>query len=175
MRPRRRGYTLIECSVVIVLVTATLSTATLTLHWLYRGERRLRDELERERALQQFAVQLRSDAHQALSATAGGPAGKTAADLLLTLPGDETVQYTLLPQGIDRVVRRAERTSRRETYRLLSSAALWQVRQDRNPPIVSLVLDLRSDGGARRAVGLPTCRIDAALQPAPPRLPLSAQ
>ena len=172
MRRRRRGHSLIECIVVLALIAVTLGAVTTTLHVLYQADRRLRDGLTRDSAVEKLAAQLRCDAHQALSAKVGDPAGKTAPanDLSLSLPEDRSIQYTLFPERIERVVRRGQTVEHRETYRLVSSSASWRVREDRAPPMVTLVLELQTGRESGERAAPRTCRVDAAIQLFQPQL-----
>jgi type II secretory pathway component PulJ len=176
MTPRRRGHSLIECSAVLFMLAATLATVTAILHTLYQADGRLRDELAQQLALERLAAQLRCDAHQASSATTGeaGNQPDSAAALLLVLPNQLTVQYTLAPQHVERVVRRAETVQHRESYDLPSATtARWRWRKGRMPLIVSLVLESRtgSEPGVRTLKR--TYSIDAAVQLNQPRFPTS--
>ena len=142
MMPRRRGYTLTECLVAITLLGSLLGTVTLTLGVMYRADRNLRDAVDQERALEQFTARFRSDAHQALSASVSKPAEAKAParELVLKSSGDETIQYTLVPQHVERVVRRGQTVVHRETYGVTATVAGWQIRDDRKPTAISVSL-----------------------------------
>jgi type II secretory pathway pseudopilin PulG len=148
MRPRR-GHTLIETLVVVGLVGAALTTVTLTLHTLYRSERRLRDGQTLGRAWDRLACQLRQDAHQALSATLAGDAADAATtELSLALPSAETIRYTLRPDHIERLVRRDDTVRHRELYPLPAfSLARWQIQTERALPLVTLTVSGPPAGG----------------------------
>ena len=164
MMPRRPGYTLVETLVVITLVGSLLGTVTLTLGVMYRADRNLREGVEQQRALEQFTARFRSDAHQALSASLSKPAeaGAPARQLALKSSGDQTIQYTLRPRDVDRVVRRGESIVHRETYGLTATGALWQIRDDRKPTMVSVSFTQPAPGGAQPSAD--TVRIDAVVR-----------
>lgn len=145
MMPRRRAHTLTECLVAITLLGTLLGTVTLTLGVMYRADRNLRDVVDQERALEQFATRFRSDAHQASSASVNEAAeanNAPARELVLKSSADQTIHYTLHPQDVERVVRRGETIVHRETYNLAAAATgAWQVREDRKPAVVSVLFE----------------------------------
>lgn len=162
----RRGHTLLECLVAMSLFGVTLSTVGLTLHTMARSERLLGTALDADRELNRLTVQLRQDAHQATSAstTDVGEQTPTHSVLSLALPDEETVQYTLQPERIERVLRHEQTVRHRETYRLPAAAVgRWQVQAERPVPLVSLVLDL-APANSSMPIGVGTCRVDAAVQ-----------
>jgi len=159
MRPRRRGHSLAECLVAITLLGTLLGTVTLTLGVMYRADRNLRDALDQQRALEQFADRFRSDAHQALSAAVSQPAEAKApaCELVLKSSEDQTIQYTLRPQDVERVVRRGGKIVHRETYDLAGTAAGWQLRDTQKPAVVSVLFDgqIRIDAVVRLVAAPP--------------------
>jgi type II secretory pathway pseudopilin PulG len=164
MKSRRRAYTLVECLVVVILVAATLGTVTLTLHALYRADRHLRDALTHDRDLDRFIAQLRSDTHQAVSATVDEPPEETiaGAGLVLSFAGNQTIQYTIRSQHIERVVRGKDTVQHRETFPLPALSG-WQVRAGGASPVVSLVLKLKPGSRPKQQTVARTCRVDAAV------------
>jgi hypothetical protein len=165
MRSRRRGTTLAECLIVITLVATVMGTVSLTLHSLYQADRRARDTVAHGRSLDSFVAQLRLDAHQAVSATIDQPSSETdpATDLQLELAGNETIQYSIHEQNIERVVRREDTVQHRETYPLPVSSPGWQLREDGTSPVVSLVLELDATGRANELLAQRKHRVDAAV------------
>jgi hypothetical protein len=168
----RRGHTLIETLVVVVLVGAALTTVTLTLHTLYRSERRMRDGLTRGRAWDRLACQLRQDAHQALSATlTGDVADAPPTALSLALSDAETIRYTLRPEHIERVVRRDDTVRHRELYPLpASSVARWQIQTERALSLMTLTVSGPPAGG-QVASDVELCRAAAVVKLFRPRHP----
>jgi prepilin-type N-terminal cleavage/methylation domain-containing protein len=166
MKSRRRGYSLVECLVVISLIGGILGTVATTLSALYRTDQGMREALTYDRALDRFIVQLRSDAHQAVSATVGkaGDGAAAANQLLLALQDGRSIRYTLHAQRAERVVRRDQTVEHTESYPVVSSPVAWQLREDRASPIVSLVLKLRPARRDQSPAGAATYRIDAAVR-----------
>ena len=169
----RRGYSLVECLITIILIGATLSVVAVAMSRMrlscVRVSRASTEELELER----FALQLRTDAHQALSveeeegndATATGPA------LVFRLADGRWVQYTVQATHVERLLHRGDEVRHRETYRLPKSfAAVWQVQTDRSLPLVSLKLE-PGPIGSSVSLGFQTIQIDAAVGLFPSQLP----
>lgn len=175
MRLRRRGYSLTECLIAITLIATIMGTVALTLHAMYGADRRARDTMAHERSLDRFAAQLRSDAHQAASATIQQPSSETdpATELQFELPREQTIQYTVQTHNIERVVRRADTVQHRETYPLPASSTGWQIREDGASPVVSLVLELDARGRANEQLVPREYRVDAAVNLITPPLPTS--
>jgi hypothetical protein len=154
-----------------------MGTVALTLHSLYRADRRVRDTVAHERSLDRFVAQFRADAHQAVSATIDEPSSKTdpATELQFELPGEQTIQYTVQAQNIERVVRHDDAVQHRETYPLPASSTGWQLRRDGASPIVSLVLELNATGQANEQLAQRKYRVDAAIGLIRPPLPNSEE
>jgi len=159
---RRRGYSLLECLVVISLLASILGTVGWTMHALHRTDRRLGDALLASGALERLAGQLRADAHLAESAAASPASGETPAgrELSLTLPAERSVRYTLLPRAVERVVRRGTTLEHRETYPVVATAAGWQV----TPSLISLTVQFEPQAPAVPNATVRTGRIDAAVR-----------
>ena len=67
----RRGYSLIECLVTIALIGTAMTTVAVSMSGMQLACQRVREETIAEMELQRLAVQLRADAHEALSAQLG--------------------------------------------------------------------------------------------------------
>jgi len=136
MRRCRDGYSLVEMLVVLTLAGTLLGTVSVTVAGLFRAERTMRDGLARDRDLERFSAQFRSDVHQAASGTLGQ--GDAAGELTLQGPDARTTRYTIESQKIQRVVARGEAIVQRETYGLAAQG--WEIDQDNGAPIVSAQL-----------------------------------
>ena len=142
-RRRIRGYTLIESLVSIAVIGVVLTVTTLALHAMRRADRRLRDDLNHQREFDRLAIQLRCDAHLALTVTTvDDEDGSASRTLELTLPGSPVVRYTLVADGVERTLRRGESPEHREVFRLPSlSDARWRVDMERSIRMVSLIVE----------------------------------
>jgi prepilin-type N-terminal cleavage/methylation domain-containing protein len=163
----RRGYSLVECLVAMTVVSAVFAPVTLLVHALYRAESRVRDAVAGDRELDRLAVQLRQDAHQALSATVGGGSGPR--ELTFRWPEEQTAQYTLSPGQIERVVRQGEVVLHREGYAAPPSAAMhWEIQAGHALPLVALRIDVSATDSRD---GLPSgiCRVEAVVRLLGPR------
>ena len=124
---RRRGKTLIEMLVVIVAMSAVLSTAGQMLYRLSRSERMVRDASAIARAEMRLARTFRSDARAASSAepledpAASGVRFDTPAGLVTWRVAEEEVQRTV-EQGD---------APRRDAFRLGPVIVSFEVEEDR--------------------------------------------
>jgi type II secretory pathway component PulJ len=130
-RPRR-GYSLVEMSVVISMTAVVISTSAVALATMFRIDRQMRQELLASDNLMRLSKQLRADAHQAQTAaieTEEGDEQNAAADrLLLTVGDDRSISYQTVAGRVERLVRRGETVEHRESYRLAENASLvWVV------------------------------------------------
>ena len=112
----RSGHTLIEMLVALMLITFVFGTIGLMMHVAGDANRRVRDEVELEHGLSRFAAQLRSDAHQAQSATTRDSAAPQAraSVLSLALPEQRTIEYALVPHRVGRGAPRGGRVAPRD-------------------------------------------------------------
>jgi hypothetical protein len=127
--------------VAITLVGSLLGTVSMTVSAMFRADRTMQDELSKDRALEQFTAQFRADVHQAVSASLVEPAelGGPARELMLQCSGNQTIQYTLRPRDVQRVVHRGETIAHRETYGV-AAATGWEIRTDQASPLVAAML-----------------------------------
>ena len=163
----RRGFSLVECLATIALTGTAMTTVAVSMSGMHRACQRVREETTAETELQRLAVQLRADAHEALSAQQENVPGRTTSPgtLRLILSGEEAVQYTVGSDAVHREHRRNEEVLHRETYRLPSAnSAQWKLETSNSLPVLSLRLapepvDRGGRGGCRArqvtaAVGL---------------------
>ena len=163
MSQPRRGHTLIEMLVSMSLISVALTAVALTLHALYGVDRRFRDGMATEAGLDLLTLALRQDAHYARGAKLATDGSGRATALVLSLPAEQVITYTLTPRGIERVASHAGQESR-ESYHVDSSAAVWEIQEERTPARVTLRLlptertsrasNLRREIGIVVAVGL---------------------
>ena len=137
MKQLRRGYTLIESLVVIVLTSTTLTVVTVTMHTLHRAEHRLREDLQSQRALEQLAFRLRQDSHGAASAAIGEVTEARSRSLTLVTPDEQRIEYSSAGTGIERVVRRGETISHRDRFLLAAAAdSFWTIDTRFERPVI---------------------------------------
>ncbi len=174
---RRNGYTLVECLVVIALIGTAMTTVAVAMSGMHRAGQRVRAETAVEMDLQRFAVQLRADAHEALSAEQedGDDDKGSAPTLRLTLRDDETVRYTVGEETVQRERRRGDERVHRETYRLPQAyTAHWELEESGLVPMVRMKLE-PEPVELSSPMGTETIQIDAAVgvirrRPAQPKL-----
>ncbi len=141
---RRNGFTLVECLAAIALIGVAMTTVAVAMTGMHRACQRVREEIASEMELQRFAVQLRADAHEALSAKQeGGKEENAASDsILLALSDEESVQYTVQAGHIQREQRRGDELLHRETYGLPDSyTAHWELKKNGSAAMASLKLE----------------------------------
>ena len=136
----RRGHSLVEMLVAITLLGSLLGTVSVTVSAMFRADQTMRDELAKDRALEQFTARFRSDLHQAMSASLDEPGEGDAPRRELTLQGRRSDGRLYLgPRDVQRVVRRGETIVHRETYALAATG--WEVKTENGAPIVSALLE----------------------------------
>jgi hypothetical protein len=155
------------------LAATTLTTVSLTLHSLYRIDRRMRDDLEFAHELSRLARQLRTDAHEAAKATLARespPSRETRRDipatLTVSLRDGRTIEYAIESSSLARRVRRGDALLHRESYFLPPPwTARWQIDATRERPVVSLELVGQAKEPKGAPLGTKTLRVDATLNP----------
>ena len=160
MRLTRRGYSLVECLVVISLVGVTLSTITLTLHGLRRGDLNARDELRHELAIDRVVTLLRQDVHRANAATLvpEPKLAESAKTLQLTFGSNRSVEYSLAGDEVVRSLREGDQIEQSDSFSIRSaSAGSWQMDTARERPLVTMWLPL----SGKQAIKSRMCRFCA--------------
>jgi len=136
---KHAGFSLVEALVAMTLATTAMTIAVVTLTAVQRADRDLRDQTMCDAELHRFALQLRADAHQALSAKITNDSDNV---LRLVLSGSETIQYTLQAGHVQRDQRRDDKVIHHETYRLPeSTASQWRLNENGTTPVVGLSLE----------------------------------
>lgn len=136
---RRRGYSLIECIVLISVLSALIGLSAGTIQLLLKLDRAGRAASEEAVALARLARDFRDDAHEAPPVD---PPGRSTDRVVLTLSESKTVEYTIRPGDVLRTVRQGEKVLRHETYRRPARAsARIDVAIDGPRPIASMVFD----------------------------------
>ena len=163
MNRHRHGITLVEMQVVITLMGVLLGLSGVCLHTMYRAQTRLEGNIQRRAALDRLALQLRTDAHSAVTARL---LDDEAAKALVLAAADGTeIVYRAQQSDVSRTVRAkaAEETGQtsradfehRDTFRLPGAAGVeWKLSEDAQP-VVSMTV-LPADGLARNGTAVPT-------------------
>ena len=135
MRRRHAGFTLIELTVVLTILSLIWLSVTCVLYTLFRADHRLRDELQREYAIDRFAVRLRLDAHAASSGniievTTGGR------ELVLSHGDERAIHYGMSDEGVYRVVREGETVLHRDTFLTGRATSEWELHMPGDLPLI---------------------------------------
>jgi prepilin-type N-terminal cleavage/methylation domain-containing protein len=117
MRPRRRGFTLIEVVLVVGAVAIVTGLCAGLLRALLRLDRVAKTHALETAAVARLARQFRLDVHAGTAQPAGTPA-EPATKLELALPGDRSILYEARAGGVVRSQRHGAEIERRESYGL---------------------------------------------------------
>jgi type II secretory pathway pseudopilin PulG len=124
-RPRR-GRSLLEAVVMISILSIVVGLSTTSLATLFRFRRQQQRDTEQAVALDRLAMRLRSDAHDATSASLDD--GCT-----LALADGRTIRYAAQSQRIVREIRDEETTAHRDTFALPYNATVTFTREGQSP------------------------------------------
>ena len=142
MRQRTRGFSLIELTAVLTVLSLVWLSITCILYTLYRADHRLRDELQREHAIDRFTMRLRLDSHAATSARLlETPEGSS--ELVLSAKDDRKIHYSMADEGLRRVVREGELVVHRDTFLTGRSVSQWRLQPADDPSLVVLTVTSR--------------------------------
>lgn len=121
----RRGVSLIELLVSMVLLSVTIGSIALTLATCFRAERQLREQLEHGRPWQQLALTFRDDCHVAsasnVTARSDAPLREVDEDepaATLEMPGELVAEYFARPGHVERRLRKAGNLVHRDSFSL---------------------------------------------------------
>jgi prepilin-type N-terminal cleavage/methylation domain-containing protein len=142
MRQRRAGFTLIELTVVMTILSLVWLSITCVLYTLYRADHRLRDELQHEHAMNRLATRLRLDAHTAHSANLLDRA-EGGNELVLTTVEQRNVHYGVSDEGVYRIVRKDEAILHRDVFRVGRVTEQWELRSSADPSLIVVTLTSR--------------------------------
>ncbi len=133
----RRGYSLIETTVVLTIGAVVMGIGVGTLHLLLRTEQTGRDRVPQARVLARLAEQFRSDV---AAAVRWAPAARQG-EWRFVLMEDRLVTYRALPGQIEWDERMAGKRLRRESYVLPGGcSAAITVQSKATPVVASLVI-----------------------------------
>ncbi|MCA9121650.1 MAG: prepilin-type N-terminal cleavage/methylation domain-containing protein [Planctomycetaceae bacterium] len=126
MMRRRDGVTLIELTVVLTILSLVWLSVTCVLYSLYRADQRLRDDLQRDHALDRLAMRLRLDAHAASSVSVNN-VDDNISELVLTVDGTRSVHYSDFEGGVYRIVRQGEAVIHQDAFLTGRGKTEWQI------------------------------------------------
>jgi prepilin-type N-terminal cleavage/methylation domain-containing protein len=166
MRARRKAFTLIELMTVLTVMSAIFGTMLLTLYAMQKTSHQFTDGIAAAAQQQRFAGQLRVDAHQAKEASIrrARPGDPAATILKLTLADDQTVEYRLFEDGIERRANPGEATVQQESFSarpVLDKG--WSLDETRPSPLLTVYLNQNAGTGSDTTPTLIPMRVDAAL------------
>ena len=164
MNSRRKAFTLVELLVVMTVITAIFGVMLLTLHAMQKTSVKITDRTAEAAQQQRFAIQLRSDAHQADKASVRKADDKETADtiLKLSLANDQFVEYRLTKDQVERRVLSGNSTEHQEAFTVLPDVESgWVLDQQR--PLVSVHL-LQNSDGSTNTLTLEAIQVKAALR-----------
>lgn len=166
LRSRRRAFTLIETVTALTVMSAIFGTMVLTLHVMQKSSQGLTDGMNVSAQQQRFAMQLRRDARQALSATTSREANDGPAQALeLSLADGRSVKYRMSADGIDRHVMSGQSIVHRDSFAV--SPVLdngWAVDTERTAPLVTVHLHRDAGIGTQTNPTLVPLQLVVALQ-----------
>jgi len=165
---RRHGVTLIELLVVMTILSLVWLSITSVLYSLYRADHRLRDDLQREHALDRCAMRLRLDAHAASSVNLVEQEDGTT-ELVLASDDERSIHYGEAEQGVYRVVLRAETVLHQDIFLTGNANSEWTLQRADDATLVTLTMTSESKGSAMSRVrriktGVAPITIDVAKQ-----------
>lgn len=175
MKTRRRAFTLIECLVVLLVMTMAMGTIVLSLHTMFETNQHVHGALEYRQQLHRFATQLRDDVHRTKSieikaaedAASGGTELLLVKDLLVN-EMEQQIVYRLQPDRIERIVREGDATVHRDSYSVQPRAgSSWQMVRERPVPLISVELAMPAARSSQELVTTRPLRIAAAAMTVP--------
>lgn len=144
MKRRRAAFTLIEILVVLSVLSLVWLSITCVLYTLYRADHRLRDGLQREQAIDRFAIRLRLDAHAASSANLLELA-EGGSELVLSNVDERSIHYSVSEEGISRFVRQGDAVLHQDKFLTGRAASEWVLRSSGNSTLIFLTLTLQDE------------------------------
>ncbi len=115
---KRRGYSLIEMSIVIALLTILLSGAAMLLASLMIHTGRQRVTYNELQVATRLGEAFRRDVRGATKVQIGDGAMPSAGQLTLNLADGTQVEYQVVDRGVERIARDGDQPKQRELYRL---------------------------------------------------------
>jgi prepilin-type N-terminal cleavage/methylation domain-containing protein len=136
---RRRAFTLIEVTVVLTVLSIVWLSVTTVLYTLYRADHRLRDDLQREQAIDRVSMRLRLDTHEANSARIVLTDDGTN-ELVLLVADDKSIHYGMEEAHLYRIVREGDAVLHRDRFLVGRATSEWTLHHGEEASLVVLTL-----------------------------------
>ena len=134
-RSRPAGKSLIEMLVMISILSIVLGLSATSLATLFRLRHTITRDTEQARSIERLAMRLRTDAHEAVSAS-------IAEDCNLTLPDGRTIRYSFTAPRIVREVHDGEKTVHHDSFSLpRHTKVTFEVEQPGTGSLLRIVIE----------------------------------
>jgi type II secretory pathway pseudopilin PulG len=154
---KRNGWSLVELLVVFPLMAMLLSGSAILLTVVFRSQQSLSSTSQQQASHARLAVELRNDAHEAMSAHC-----ETPLTCDFTMEGADVVHYEIKEETLRRELRQGETVLMRESFPLQGLTAEFTI--DRSPQLTLVRLHLKSTPEPRKyAVVARTSLLEAAV------------
>jgi prepilin-type N-terminal cleavage/methylation domain-containing protein len=163
---RRRGFTLVEMTVVVSLASIVLGGVAVLLQGIWRAERSVANHRTNMAAMFRIGELFRDDVHAGKFTDAAlPPNGPPVDEIAFVLPGDRTVEYSSSDAQIERIVRVKEEVVHQDTFSLpAGSTAGWHL-ADQEPYRVTLLITIPQGAKQLDPADKRIIRIDATMGP----------
>jgi type II secretory pathway component PulJ len=138
---RRSGFTLVELVAAISMLTTILVMTGTIFHLLLRSDKAAAQSFITERSISRLAVQFRDDIHHALTANLVEDPAQSKPVLELSNPPQMKLHYVVTQKGIARLTIDGDAVSAREDYQLPDCRIRFQVDDQDNPRLRSLIVE----------------------------------
>ena len=134
MKRIRPGKSLLEAVVMISMLAIVVGMSATSLATLFRLRRQFSRDAEQAQALDRLASRLRSDAHEAVSAS-------VETGLVLTLADGRTIEYSHVSPSLVRQVKRDGAVVHHDTFLLPRNASVAFGKDDQSDhPLIRLTI-----------------------------------
>ncbi|MFN0020646.1 MAG: type II secretion system protein J [Pirellulaceae bacterium] len=140
---KRNGWSLIELVVVYPLMAMLVSGSAILLTVVFRSQQSLSNNSQQQASHARLAVDLRNDAHAAMSVQCESP---LTCDF--TVEGAESVHYEIKDRTLQRELRKREAVLMRENFPLQGLTAQFSI--ERSPQSTLVRLHLKSTPEPRK-------------------------
>lgn len=135
---RRAGMGLIEVMLAIAIATGVVGVLGVTVSRMFAANATAREHAHTMNALGQFGSQFRRDAHGALSTSLEPPAERTQV-LAFATPGNDEIQYEIVPGGIERRLVSGGQPRARELFLMQGMKPIgWQLDEQHREVVLTI-------------------------------------